>query len=462
MKRAVLIEPAWADVLDARESAVRSYSRAFPAIFATARGHQLISRDGREYIDFLSGAGSLNYGHNPEFIKRVLMDYLERDGLVHGLDLATEAKLDFLVAFQQHVLAPRDLPYRVQFCSPSGANAVEAAMKVARLVTGRTNIIAFSGGFHGVSTGALSATGSAHYKRGLYDTLPRVTAVPYPDSPLGAFDSLALLDRLVDDPSSGMEKPAAVILETVQGEGGIYVAPAEFLIGLRSWCTRHGILMIIDDIQVGCGRTGRFFSFEAAGVVPDLVTLSKSIGAYGLPMSILLIKPEYDIWAAGQHNGTFRGNQLAFIAATSALSWYWSDGVDGELATAVRRKGRAVAERLAGLALEHPGTAARGVGLVHGLDLRHSGISARDVSGHCFDRGLVVETCGREDEVLKILPPLTITDEGLAEGLDILADALAQTRCKVFSSGPVAADADQATGCAHAPDNDHSYQLETS
>ncbi len=408
--------------LESPESAVRSYSRSFPATFTTAKGDWLFTEGGTRYIDFLAGAGSLNYGHNPEAIKQSLLEYIESDGLTHGLDLATAAKAVFLDAFREDVLEPRGLDYKVQFCSPSGTNAVEAALKLARLVTGRTNIVAFSGAFHGVSAGSLAATGAAYYKQGLYQSLPQVTHIPYPESPFGEFDSLDLLHRLVRDRSSGTEKPAAVILETVQAEGGVYVAPVDFLCGLRALCDREGILLIVDDIQAGCGRTGTFFSFERAGIEPDLVTLSKSIGGYGLPMALLLIRPEFDIWQPGQHNGTFRGNQLAFVAGAAAIRHFWADG---SIARQVQRKGQLVAEYLERRVSARFGAPVRGIGLIWGIDLGGiAGVTAGEISKSCFDRGLVIEACGRENEVLKLLPPLTVSQTNLSLGLEILVEAL--------------------------------------
>jgi diaminobutyrate-2-oxoglutarate transaminase len=395
-------------------------------MFDTGSGDQLATADGTVYLDFLAGAGSMNYGHNPGFIKRALIDYLERDGLTNGLDLATTAKRDFLQAFEQHVLVPRGLDYKIQFCGPTGTNAVEATLKIARLATGRTNVVSFSGAFHGVSTGSLAATGARYYKQGLRATLPNMTAVPYPDSPLGAFNSLDLLNRLVRDTSSGIEVPAAVLLETVQCEGGVYLAPVEFLRGLRQWCDQHQVLMIVDDIQVGCGRTGSFFSFEQAGIRPDLVTLSKSISAYGLPMALVLMRPEHDIWKPGQHNGTFRGNQLAFVAAAAALTEYWADGTEGAFARQVQAKGALVERQLREGLAAVPGAVIRGRGLIWGLDLAAAGVSASKVSRLCFDRGLIVETCGRDNEVVKILPPLTISEESLERGLAILTQAVRQ------------------------------------
>lgn len=418
-------------IFESRESAVRSYSRSFPALFERAKGEWLIARDGTRYLDFFAGAGTLNYGHNPEVLKRSLLTYLESDGLAHGLDFATSAKADFLHTFHQHVLAPRGLDYKVQFCSPSGTNAVEAALKLARLVTGRGNIISFSGGFHGVSMGSLAATGAAYYKQGLYASLSKTTQVPYPDSPLGAFNSLDLLRRLVEDPSAGTEKPAGILLETVQAEGGIYVAPVDFLRGLRAFCDKHGILLIVDDIQAGCGRTGAFFSFERAGIKPDLVTLAKSISGYGLPMAILLIKPEFDLWQPGQHNGTFRGNQLAFITGAEANRHFWADDT---FAAGAREKGNLVADYLECHVTSVFGAPVRGMGLIWGIDLRDiPGLTASQVSKLCFARGLVIETCGREDDVLKLLPPLTISKEDLEFGLDTIVEALHEATRGAFN-----------------------------
>jgi diaminobutyrate-2-oxoglutarate transaminase len=407
---------------ETRESQVRSYSRSFPGVFATAKGEWLRTEDGTRYLDFLSGAGTLNYGHNPERVKRRLLDYLEQDGVVHGLDLATTAKGDFLDAFVRHVLEPRGLDYRIQFTSPSGTNAVEAALKLCRLQTGRSGVVSFSGAFHGVSTGSLAATGADYYKRGLYGTLPSGVHLPYPSSPLGDFDTLDLLRRVVDDPSSGVEKPAAVLLETVQGEGGVHVAPVEFLRGLREFCDARGILLVVDDIQAGCGRTGAFFSFERAGIVPDVVTLSKSIGGYGLPMAITLFRPELDLWRPGQHNGTFRGNQLAFVGAAGTIRRYWTDD---KFAAQVRRKGELVGDYLSRHIDQSTGIKVRGTGLIWGIDLSGlTGVTADQVSRLCFENGLVIESCGRSGEVIKLLPPLTISQVNLVRGLDILSWAL--------------------------------------
>lgn len=413
--------------IESVESTVRSYSRCFPAIFASAKDDLLVTQGGRVFLDFLSGAGTVNYGHNRPTLKQALISYLGADGLTHGLDLFTTAKADFLDAFSRHILAPRGLPYRVQFCGPSGTNAVEAALKLARLSTYRQTIVAFSGGFHGVSTGSLAATSAAFYRQGVQPTLSNVTHIPFPQSPLGTFDSLDLLRRMVADRSSGYEKPAAVLVEPVQGEGGVWVAPTLFLQELRQFCDEHAITLIVDEIQSGCGRTGSFFSFERAGIVPDLVTLSKGISGFGLPMSVLLIKPEHDVWQPGQHNGTFRGNQLAFVTAAAAIREFWCDGIDGAFAHSVRRKSSIVEKHLREANLARLGLAVRGIGLIWGIDATGAAnISMGKVSRRCFDEGLIVETCGRTGEVLKILPPLTISDDNLVRGLHIITSALGQ------------------------------------
>ena len=407
------------------ESNVRSYSRAFPAVFSRAQGATLIDETGKEYVDFLSGAGSLNYGHNNPLLKRVLLDYIESDGIVHGLDLATEAKRRFLECFRTTVLEPRRLRYRVQFTGPTGTNAVEAALKVARKATGRSTIVAFTNGFHGVTLGAVAATGNVHYRGAAGIATSGVTFVPY-DGYLGSdVDTTQYLDRVLSDRGSGVDRPAAVIVETVQGEGGLNAARSTWLRNLERVCRRHGMLLIVDDIQAGCGRTGPFFSFEAAGLSPDLVTLSKSLSGYGLPFSILLLKPELDTWQPGEHNGTFRGNNLAFVTATQTLASYWRDD---RLRDAVERKAQRVRARLGDIATRDQDArlTVRGRGLMQGLDCS-TGARAARISAASFEQGLIIETSGAEGQVIKCLCPLTIGDADLERGLDILEQSVAGT-----------------------------------
>ncbi|GAA1963810.1 diaminobutyrate--2-oxoglutarate transaminase [Agromyces allii] len=412
------------EVFDRRESEVRGYVRAFPVVFDRAVGSTLVGEDGREYLDFFAGAGVLNYGHNNPLFTRALVEYLERDGIIHGLDMATSAKKAFIEAFERLVLEPRGLDHKLQFTGPTGANAVEAALKVARQATGRTNVIAFTNAFHGLSIGALAATGNSHYRGAAGITLDNITRLPY-DGYLGAdVDTLDLLEKMLDDPGSGVDLPSAVIVEAVQGEGGINVASAAWLQRLRAITAERGILLILDEIQAGVGRTGAFFAFEESGIVPDIVTVSKSISGSGLPMSLVLLRPEVDVWKPGAHTGTFRGNNLAFVSARAALENYWADTalVDGVAAKSALLRGE-----LEQIAAENPelGFVVRGRGLMYGLACdADRGLAAR-ISKQAFTRGLVIETSGAHDEVLKFLPALTISEDELLKGLAIVRESLA-------------------------------------
>ncbi len=402
------------------ESNVRSYSRSFPTVFAEARWSTLIDRKGREYIDFLAGAGTLNYGHNNPILKQALLDYIESDGVVHGLDMATEAKADFLQTFSEVILKPRGLDYKVQFTGPTGANSVEAALKIARNVTGRQNVISFTNGFHGVTLGAVAATANSHYRNAAGIPPTGVSFLPY-DGYMGPeVDTTEYFAQVLEDGSSGVDHPAAVIVETVQGEGGLNVAGFEWLRRVETLCRQYDMLLIVDDIQVGCGRTGPFFSFETAGVSPDVVTMSKSLSGYGLPFSLVLLKPEFDTWKPGEHNGTFRGHNLAFVTAKAAIDEYWRDD---EFTGEVERKGRLVRQKLDAMAQADERLSTRGRGMMQGLDCTDGELAGR-ITSHAFENGLVIETSGSDGQVVKCLCPLTTSDQQLAEGLRILDRAV--------------------------------------
>jgi diaminobutyrate-2-oxoglutarate transaminase len=404
------------------ESNVRSYSRSFPALFQQARGSSIFDTSGKEYIDFFSGAGTLNYGHNDERMKRRLIEYLTSDGIVHALDASTTAKQEFLTRFRDIVLQPRAMDYKVQFCGPTGTNAVEAALKLARKVTKRTGVFAFSGSYHGMSLGSISVTSGRSVRASAGVPTAHTTFIRYPEGPQGAFDSISYMRSLLEDSHSGVDVPAAVILETVQMDGGIYIAPAEWLRELRALCDQHGILLICDDIQAGCGRSGRFFSFERAGIQPDLITLSKSISGYGLPMALLLMRRELDQWTPGEHTGTFRGLQLAFITASEALEHWRSDAFEKSL-----RNKEQLLRSLLGDALPVLQSAElRGIGMAFGIDMTKAGgyARARRIQQRAFHSGLILEQCGREDTVLKIMPPLTTSEEQLVRGCKLLIDAI--------------------------------------
>lgn len=405
------------------ESAVRSYSRKWPAVFESASGSLLRTDTAELFLDFFAGAGALNYGHNNPVLKRALLDYLEADGITHGLDMMTSAKASFLRTFQSTVLRPRQLDYKVQFTGPTGTNVVEAALKLARKATGRRTVAAFTNAFHGVSLGSLAVT-TGPGRAGAGVPLEHTLRLPYDGfAASGAAGcGLDLFEALLEDRGSGVEVPAAVIVESVQAEGGVNVASTGWLQRLAQLCERREILLIADEVQTGCGRTGPFFGFEAAGIKPDLVCLSKSISGYGLPMALLLLRPELDVWQPGEHSGTFRGNNPAFVTATAALRHYWTDGT---LADRTEQKGQRVDESFERIARDRPdlGVRFRGRGLIWGLTFDRPDLAAR-ISRECFARGLVIETSGADSHVLKLLPPLTVTEAELDEGLGIIAAAV--------------------------------------
>lgn len=412
-------------VFDQHESAVQSYARSFPVVFTSAKDEFVQDSDGNQYIDFLAGAGSLSYGHNNDILKTKLLSYIQSDGITHSLDFHSAAKAGFIDSFQRVILQPRNLDYRMQFTGPTGANAVEAALKLARKVKGRTNIISFTNGFHGVTQGALAATGNSHHRGGAGVPLSNITRMPFCGYHGWDVDTLKILDRMLSDPSSGVDRPAAAIVEVVQGEGGLNVAVDSWIQGLREICDRHDMLLIIDDIQAGCGRTGTFFSFERSGVVPDMVTLSKSLSGYGLPLAVLLLKPEIDIWKPGEHNGTFRGNNHAFVTAQAAIDHYWT--TPGKFEGDIAHKANIVLERFKKISFDFGVTIVRpkGRGLMQGLNLPGGDIASA-VSAAAFERKLIIETSGSRDQVVKCFCPLTIAEDSLIEGLDRLEESISQ------------------------------------
>jgi diaminobutyrate-2-oxoglutarate transaminase len=412
------------EVFTRLESNVRSYARSFSAIFTYARGTELRDVHGKRYLDFLAGAGSLNYGHNNAVFKEVLVDYIMQDGITHSLDLHTVAKERFLQTMYDVILAPRGLEdYVMQFTGPTGTNAVEAALKIARKATGRQNVIYFTNGFHGVSMGALAVTGNSYLRAAAGVPLNNTSAMPF-DGYFGeGVDTITHLEKVLSDPSSGMEAPAAVILETVQGEGGLNVARIEWLQRLRALCDKHGIVMIVDDIQAGVGRTGTFFSFEPAGIKPDIITLSKSLSGYGLPLSLVVLKRSIDVWKPGEHNGTFRGNNHAFVTATASIEYYWSTPA---FADEIMAKGEFLRARLQKM-IDRFGAnlvQVKGRGMMIGVECACPKKAAA-ITARAYLNGLIIERAGPEDEVIKCMMPLTTTYAELDEGLTILEAAMA-------------------------------------
>lgn len=410
----------YSSIYKEKESEVRSYCRKFPVEFSKALNSELFTREGERYIDFFNMAGSLNYGHNNPYIKNAILNYLSEDNIINALDLYTEAKTDFLMTFTEGILKPRQLDYKVMCCGPTGTNAIEAALKLARKNKRRTNVFAFSGAFHGMSLGSLALTTDQVSRNGAGIPLNHVTFVPYENRQI---DSIAYIRHILEDDHSGVALPAAIFVETTQAEGGVNVSSIAWLKELREICNEFDILLVVDDIQVGNGRTGWFFSFERAGIVPDMVVLSKSISGFGMPMGLLLMKPELDIFLPAEHNGTFRGNQLSFVGAKASIECFISQHIDEE----VHRKAMMIDEFIKkhilplDTRLSH-----RGIGMIWGIDF--IGIEAEKALAcchECFERSLVIELAGRHDSVLKLMPALTIEDAVLMEGLNIIKESIA-------------------------------------
>lgn len=413
--------PATTDtsIYERRESSVRSYCRAFPTVFTKATNAIMTDAAGREYIDFLAGCSSLNYGHNDPDMKAALLEHISADGVAHGLDMHTDAKSGFLAAFERFILEPRDMDHRMMFVGPTGANAVEAALKLARKATGRTNVIAFTTGFHGVTLGALAATGNLYNRGGAGQPLSGVTRMPFEGALGPDIDTAEVLATLLDEPSSGIEPPAAIILETVQGEGGLNPASGAWVKRVAEIARDQGALLIIDDIQAGIGRSGTFFSFEGMGVVPDIITMAKSLSGFGLPFAAVLVRPQFDVFKPAEHNGTFRGNNHAFITGRVALEKFWADGSFQET---IQERGAYLKERLTKIAKLVPSSRLKGRGMFLGVDVG-SGELASKICAQAFKDGLIIETSGSRGQVVKVLAPLTIDADTFARGLDILERA---------------------------------------
>lgn len=409
-------------VFEQYESQVRSYCRSFPTVFTTSKGSVLTDENGKSYIDFFCGAGALNYGHNNAYIKEKIIAYLEKDGVSHALDMYTAAKREFMEYFEGRVLLPRGLDYKIMFPGPTGTNGVEAALKLARKVKKRSNVFALMGAFHGMTLGALALTTDITSRGGAGVPLEHVTHVPAPYM-FPELDTVHYMETLVRDDHSGVDKPAALVIETIQAEGGIYVFEAQWLRRVEKFCRENDILLIVDDVQVGCGRAGTFFSFEEAGIHPDMVVLSKSIGGYGMPFALTLFRPELDVWSPAEHNGTFRGNQLSIVAAKAGLEVMLEEKVEEQVRQKEKCIARFFAEELLPL---NKKLQIRGKGFIWGVDFSAlgGGEFAKAVMTTAFENGLIVERVGRDNAVIKVMPELLISEETLLHGLEILRDSI--------------------------------------
>ncbi|MFB7373370.1 diaminobutyrate--2-oxoglutarate transaminase family protein [Streptomyces sp. NPDC056222] len=421
-----------------RESAARTYARSLPIVPVRARGLTIEGADGRRYLDCLSGAGTLALGHNHPVVLEAIKKVLDSGAPLHVLDLATPVKDAFTTELFATLPAALARDARIQFCGPAGTDAVEAALKLVRTATGRRGLLSFTGAYHGMTAGALDASGGA--------TDVRVTRLPYPQNyrcpfgvggERGAELSARWTENLLDDPKSGVPTPAAMILEPVQGEGGVIPAPDVWLRRMREITAARSIPLIADEVQTGVGRTGAFWAVEHSGIVPDVMVLSKAIGG-SLPLAVIVYRSELDAWEPGAHAGTFRGNQLAMAAGAATLAYVRENRLADRAATL----GARMLGRLQGLAAAHPCIGdVRGRGLMIGVELVDPDSEepgdlgaavppadpalATAVQRECLDRGLIVELGGRHSGVVRLLPPLTLTDEQAEAVLDRFADALA-------------------------------------
>lgn len=409
-------------IFEERESDIRAYCRVYPVVFDKAENARQTDENGNEYIDFFAGAGVLNFGHNNERMKKAVIKYIEGNGVTHSLDMHTTAKRDFMEHFVKTILEPRNMPHKMQFMGPTGTNSVEAALKLARRTTGRREIVAFTHGFHGMTLGALSCTANKYFRGAAGVPLEHVVHHPFGGHTEhlgtelgGGADHLEHLRAQYNDASSGISPPAAFLVETIQAEGGVNVAQKQWLQSLAKLAKEVGALLIIDDIQVGVGRTGSFFSFDDYGIDPDIVCLAKGIGGMGTPMALNLVKPEHDKhWSPGEHTGTFRGQSLSFVAGKEAISYFEDDALMNE----VKEKAQVINDALKPLA-DLPNVEVRGKGMIVGLDVG-SGETAKAIVAQCFKEGLLIASCGTGGRVIKLIPPLTIPAKDLQQGLDIL------------------------------------------
>lgn len=421
----------------ARESAARTYARALPIVPVRARGLTIEGADGRRYLDCLSGAGTLALGHNHPVVLEAIRKVLDSGAPLHVLDLATPVKDAFTTELFRTLPPEFAARARVQFCGPAGTDAVEAAFKLVRAATGRTGMLAFTGAYHGMTAGALEASGGA--------TEVRVARLPYPQDyrcpfgiggERGAELAARWTESLLDDTKSGVPRPAGMILEPVQGEGGVIPAPDDWMRRMREITAARSIPLIADEVQTGVGRTGAFWAVEHSGITPDVMVLSKAIGG-SLPLAVVVYRDDLDVWQPGAHAGTFRGNQLAMAAGTATLAYVRENGLAERAATL----GSRMLAQLRGLAEEFPCIGdVRGRGLMIGVELVDPETApdtptdgprpaapelAAAVQRECLRRGLIVELGGRRASVVRLLPPLTITDEQATAVLDRLADAVA-------------------------------------
>lgn len=425
------------------ESSARTYPRRIPVSLARTKGIYVRDTEGNTYIDCLAGAGSLALGHNHPTIHEALRQHLDHDAPLLTLDLTTPVKDRFTSRLFKALPAAFSRHARVQFCSPSGADAVEAAIKLVKTATGRQSILAFSGAYHGMTHATLGMTGNLSARAPIANLMPGVQFLPFPyeyrcpfglEGEASITANLHYIEQLLQDPESGVLPPAAIIVEAIQGEGGVIPAPTRWLQGLRKITAHHGIPLIMDEVQSGIGRTGSMFAFEHSDIVPDVVVISKAIGG-GLPLSVIVYKEELDQWTAGAHAGTFRGNQLAMTAGTTTLDYIHEHQLDQHAAA----MGQRLIQHLTNIQqdCEFIGDV-RGRGLMIGvefIDATQTGSSktpptfsdlASEIQQQCLRSGLILESGGRHGSTLRFLPPLIINAEEIDKVAEIFSTSVRQ------------------------------------
>jgi diaminobutyrate-2-oxoglutarate transaminase len=423
---------------EAIESNARTYPRRLPLALKSGRGIRVRDVEGREYIDCLAGAGALALGHNHPVVVEAIQNALAEDIPFQTLDLPTPLKDRFVTELFESLPAVFSRNFKIQFCGPSGADAIEAALKLVKTATGRRGIVAFHGAYHGMTHGTLSVSGESVPKAAISGLSAEVQFLPFPSDfrcpfglggEAGADVGARYIEAMLDDPNSGVLPPAGMILEIVQGEGGVHAAPDDWLRKIRALTERRGVPLIVDEVQTGLGRTGRLYAFEHAGIIPDVVVLSKAVGG-GLPLSVVVYRSELDEWRPGAHAGTFRGNQLAFATGAATIRFVREQGLDivaaelgGELRAGLERV--AASERCIG--------DVRGRGLMIGVEIVDKDAigapppaprMARQIQHECLRRGLIVELGGRHGAVVRFLPPLVATRDDLEAILDRFQEAV--------------------------------------
>lgn len=444
-------------LLAERESNARTYARSIDRVLTKGEIAVVYDSEGRRYLDCLACAGALPLGHNHPYVMERTSQFLASGHILQGLDIATPAKLAFVDELYQVLPPAFAANAKLQFCGPSGADAVEAVIKLFKTATGRRSVLAFHGAYHGMTMGALSLMGNVEPKRAVAGHMAEVFFLPYPNAyrcPFGmggeASDtlSLAYIDHLLSDPESGITPPALIIVEAVQGEGGCIPASATWLRGLAALAARHGIPLVIDEVQTGFGRTGAMFAHEHAGIVPDAIVMSKAVGG-GFPLALIAYHRQYDKWNPGAHTGTFRGNQIALVSGAATLRYLRENDVPAAAARVGARL-RAGLETLQAR-FDCIGDV-RGRGLMLGVEIVDprgrrdarglppaDGALAKRIKRECLRQGMIIETGGRHGAVLRLLPPLVLTDAQADEILAILDIALS-----VYTARTEQADAPKA------------------